>query len=94
MSRTRYVIEGTWSGYTSRQSRIVHREVTTWENKARKIEAGCPGIRFTDGTWLYLTVRIARPREVVKPIHGYGSLIESCVRHGVWSVDELMKVRG
>lgn len=92
MSRARYVIEGTWSGYHSGQQRVVHREVT---RDAARVEwartAG--GIVYTDGTWLYIDVREARPRERVVEISGYGSLISDCVAAGVNSVSALMAVR-
>ncbi len=88
MSKQRYVIEGTWSGYTSSQSRTVHREVTDWPKLAEWVgKAG--GISYTDGTMLWLSVREARPRERVKQILGYRSLIRDCYYAGVSSVAAL-----
>jgi hypothetical protein len=81
----RYVLEGTWSGYTSAQSRIVHRTIVRKPDPYASLSA----IRYTDGTALFLSVRPARPREKVQEIHGYDSLIAKCLRHGVDSVAAL-----
>lgn len=84
----RHVIEGVWSGYTSSQSHVVHREVSTsralieW---ARETYA----ISFTDGTSLNLSVRPCKPRERVIEKHGYTSLIRDCHYYNVTSVAEL-----
>jgi len=75
----RYVIEGEWSGYTSSQSRICHRVVTQHPNDYKKIQA----IQYTDGTCLYLTVRPCLPRERIKEIHGYDSLIKKFIDKGL-----------
>lgn len=86
----RFIIEGEWSGYTSGQRRVVHRQVypasrkllRAWVEKTR-------GIQYTDGTMLYLSVRDAKPRERVKEIRGYTELIEDCWSRDVTSVAEL-----
>jgi len=91
VSRQRYVIEGTWSGYTSRQQRTVHCEVTTDEKLVRKIEK-IHGIRYTDGTMLYLSVRPCVYMERVTERKSYTGLIRDCARHNVWSVGELQKI--
>ena len=86
----RFIIEGTWSGYTSAQSRVVHR--TVHHAAFKRLRAWCEathGIRYTDGTMLYLSVRDAKPRERVKEERGYASLIEECAHFGVDSVDAL-----
>ena len=91
---TRYIIEGTWSGYTSTQTRVVHRTVhpvsakrlRAWAEKAK-------AIHYTDGTALFLTVRDCKPRERVKQINGYGSLINDCAHYDVVSVDALDAVK-
>jgi hypothetical protein len=80
--RQRFVLEGEWTGYHSGQARIVHRTVETHDRFPRSI-------LYTDGTCLLLTVRPAQPREKVKEIHGYDSLISDCVRKGVASVAAL-----
>ncbi len=94
MSKQRFVIEGEWSGYRSSQQKVVHREVTTDAALVKKIE-GAYAISYTDGTCLVLSVRPCTPREVVKnQKNSYGKLIRDCARYDVWSVDELVKVRG
>jgi len=92
--RSRWVIEGEWSGYRSGQQRIVHREVTSdparaeWVNKTH-------GIRYSDGTMLYMSCRLMEKGERLKAglINSYGSLISDCVRHNVDSVDALCEKR-
>ena len=85
MTRPRFVLEGEWTGYSSSQRRVVHRTVT--RNPARYEHLHY--ITYTDGTGLVLRLRQCFAREVVKEIHGYDSLIESCLRHGVTRVDQL-----
>ena len=90
----RYVLEGTWSGYTSSQERAVHREVVPGSRKTFLAWIrDAFGIRYTDGTMLYLTVRECKPRERVQPINGYKSLIEDCFFYGVTGVAELTEAR-
>ena len=89
MSR-QFVIEGEWSGYNSSQARVVHR--TVHKAAFKKLRAWAEkthGIRYTDGTMLYITVRDTKPRERVVEIHGYDSLIADCAHHDVASVDAL-----
>lgn len=85
----RFVIEGTWSGYTS-QSRVVHR--TVHDGAFKRLRAWAEktyAIRYTDGTCLFLRVRDCEPRERVEEIRGYSRLINDCAYHGVDSVDAL-----
>ena len=77
----RYILEGEWSGYTSAQRHVVHREVITSEKRAERLRQ-MHGIRYTDGTMLTLWLREARPREVVREINGYSSLIREAERAG------------
>jgi hypothetical protein len=87
MAKKRFVLEGEWSGYHSGQQRVVHREVTTSEARLK-----ITGIRYTDGTCLYLTARPCKPRERVKPMLSYKSLLDDCVFHkleGFVSVDQV-----
>lgn len=89
---TRFVIEGEWSGYTSAQQRVVHRKV--YPSNRKKLRAWAEkthGIRYTDGTMLYLHVRDAKPRERVQEINGYTRLIEDCFYLDVDSVAECAK---
>src|ERR1039457_5955442 len=88
----RHVIEGEWSGYTSNQQHVVHREVTksraliewVWQTYA---------ITYTDGTSLFLTVRPCKLREKVKEVLGYSSLIRDCHYYNVTNVDALQVAR-
>ncbi len=80
-----YTIEGKWTGYTSAQRRVVHREHTRSKKRADQIrELGSIG--YTDGTRLLLHVIDGKSG---KPINGYSSLINDCLRHGVNSVAAL-----
>lgn len=73
----RYVLEGTWTGYTSSQQRVVHREVITDRKRVQRLHS-LHAIRYTDGTCLLLKLREAKPREQIETINGYGSLIREC----------------
>lgn len=87
---TRFIIEGEWSGYRSSQQRVVHRTVhKKSEKKLRAWAEKTYGIRYTDGTVLYLRVRDCKPREKVQQIHGYDSLIKDCVHFDVDNVQAL-----
>ena len=89
----RWILEGRWSGYTSSQSRIAHREVISGLPKLRAAIEAAHGIRYTDGTMLILSVRDAKPRERVQAINGYNSLIRDCAHYGVWSVAKLQAAK-
>lgn len=80
MTARRFVVEGEWSGYTSGQRRIVHREVLS--HSREKYEA-ISSIVYTDGTCLVLRVRDAKPREKVEQIRGYTSLIRDVITSGL-----------
>lgn len=74
---TRFVLEGTWSGYKSSQSRVVHRTVHSlpaWK-KLRAWAESTHCLPFSDGTVLYLSVREALPREKVEVVNGYTTKI-------------------
>lgn len=87
----RFVLEGEWHGYSSRQDRIVHREVIG-KGMAMRLE-GYHRIVYTDGTTLGLRVRECKPREKVVTIAAYNSLIRDCLHYDVWSVAELVELR-
>lgn len=90
MKPKRFVIEGEWSGYRSSQQRVVHRQAYPGgRKKFREWAEKVGGIRYTDGTMLYLIVRDCKPRERVKEIRGYTSLIEDCFYYEVASVSAL-----
>lgn len=76
----RYVLEGEWTGYTSAQRRVVHREIVIGPRveRLRKLHA----IQFTDGTSLILHLREAYSREQVRRIDAYSELIRDAERHG------------
>jgi hypothetical protein len=76
----RYILEGTWTGYVSRQSRVCHREVLT--GKRAESLRGLHKIVFTDGTSLLISIREASPREKIVPNNQYGELIRDAERHG------------
>jgi hypothetical protein len=87
---TRYIIEGTWSGYRSSQERICHRTVHKASEKGLRAWAEkAYSITYSDGTCLILTVRDCKPRERVQQIHGYDRLIKDCYYYNVDSVNAL-----
>ena len=78
----RYIIEGTWRGYSSSQDHVCHREVYKSNRKVspfietlRKLYS----IPFSDGTALIVSVREAKPREKVQEKHGYTKFIRDAV---------------
>jgi hypothetical protein len=77
---TRFILEGTWTGYVSRQSRVVHREVLT-AKRAVNLK-GLHKIVYTDGTALLLSLRAAQPREKIVVINSYGEMIRDAERYG------------
>lgn len=76
----RFVIEATWSGYRSGQEHVCHREVLT-RNRERyeAIHAIC----FTDGTYMSISVRDAKPRERVVEKLGYSKVIHGAAGKGL-----------
>lgn len=91
---TRYLIEGTWGGYTSSQSHICHKEVITDKKLAKWCQENY-AIVFTDGTSLTLSCRELNKGERVKDQKiGYKSLIRDCAYYNVNSVDALMRQKG
>jgi hypothetical protein len=70
---SRYILEGTWSGYRSSQSRVCHRTIIK-PYQAKRYEK-ITGVRFGDGTSMTITVRPAKVREQVKEIHGYNDIL-------------------
>ena len=75
-----YEITGTWSGYTSAQSKVCHREYTTNEERAEWCRSQF-AIHYSDGTSLYLEVKdITDKSQIQQGVDGYTSLIYDCVR--------------
>lgn len=90
MSARRFIIEGEWLGYRSSQDRIVHRQVYPgYRKQLRAWAEKTYAITYTDGTRLRLSVRDCEPREKVKEIKGYTSLIEACAQHDKTRVEDL-----
>lgn len=87
----RIVLEGTWTGYVSRQSRIVHREIIN--NKRAERLRKLHKIVYTDGTALLINVRETELREKIVPIHSYNDLIRDAENNGgnVVLVTDLLK---
>ncbi|WP_029581986.1 hypothetical protein [Bradyrhizobium sp. URHD0069] len=77
---TRFILEGEWSGYTSSQQRVVHREIIN--NKRAERLRQLHKIVYTDGTSLMIRVREAEYREKIKLINSYGELIRDAEKHG------------
>ena len=80
-----YTIEGVWSGYTSAQSRVVHREHTRSKKRALALQ-DLGRIRFDDGTALVFRLLSGKSGSA---INGYGDLIKDCLAKKVDSVAAL-----
>ena len=83
----KFVLEGTWRGYSSTMDRVIHREIcgerkAEWANQTFSI-------LFTDGTTLELHARPKKPREKVQELPSYDALIHKCYMRGVSSVAAL-----
>ena len=72
--RQRFVVEAEWSGYHSNQRRVCHRTV---ETLFRVGYESIGTLMFSDGTYLTVTVRDAKPREKVQQIHSYDELLHA-----------------
>ena len=75
MMRSRYVLEGIWSGYHAAQKQPCHRTVTRTPNLYKDIHS----IIFTDNTYMTISLRECKPRERVTEIHGYDSLFNKII---------------
>lgn len=94
MARTRFIIEGVWSGYTGSLGHVVHRTVHPASCKSLRAWAEeVQAIHYTDGTALFLSVRDCKPYERVEQIHGYDSLIRDCHFYNVTGVEALGRVK-
>lgn len=88
-----FCIEGTWSGYSSGQSRVCHRIYSMNEDEAKAINE-IRSIRFTDGTFLGLSATLIHCKEDVhEEIHGYDELIREVLKTGKRSVEEIQDGR-
>ena len=75
MKATRYILEGTWSGYNAVQRRVVHRQIIR-----KPVSLSC--IEYRDGTTLDIRVRPAKKGERIKEIYGYLGLIQNALAIG------------
>lgn len=80
-----YTIEGEWSGYTSAQRHVVHREHTRSKKRVEAVRK-LGRIHYEDCTRLDLTVI---PGKHGKPIDGYTALIDKCLALGISNVSDL-----
>lgn len=88
-----FAIEGTWSGYTSSQRRVCHLCYTTDVVFADAVK-DLGSIRFSDNTYLYLSVKQVTDKSELRPENDeYDSLIRKCVDQGVSSVAGLKEER-
>lgn len=88
-AKKRFEITGEWSGYTSSQRKIVHREYTTDKDFAKKVE-DLGSICYTDGTYLDLKVRqLAYKERKQEEKKTYSDLIRKCVSQNTNRVAEL-----
>ena len=74
MSRKRFIVECTWSGYRASQAHIVHRTVIA-DYVAKRL-GKVHTIGFTDGTTMSVSVRPCNLREKVQEIKGYVWLLD------------------
>jgi hypothetical protein len=81
----RFVIEGEWTGYTSRQARVVHVSVTSNVELAAWVKEN-RAIAYSDGTSLLLSVRECKSGERVKENPSYRELIDECFQYKCRSV--------
>ncbi len=77
----RYVVECIWRGYRG-QLVPCHRVVIRYRREIEALQK-IRSVGFTDNTAMSVTVRPTKPREKVKEIHGYSSLLADCVRLGL-----------
>lgn len=87
-----WLIEGIWSGYNDRQTKVVHRRITMSKDEADAI-VSLGYIVYTDGTALNLTVTRCKAYDKIEVKDGYTSLISQCVREGVNRVSDLSDVK-
>lgn len=77
-SRSRYVVECVWGGPS--RSWTCHRRV---HPKARALRyAQITSVQFDDGTSMSVSVRPAKPREKVREINGYTTLLNRFIDAG------------
>jgi hypothetical protein len=88
--KPKYLLIGNWSGYKASQSRDCHIEKIKYPEKYENLKY----IRFTDGTYLNLSIRELKPRERIKENKQYYELIRLCLKYKVCSVTELQKAQG
>lgn len=77
---TQFIVEGEWTGYTSAQRRIVHREVVD-AKRADRLK-NLKAIVYTDGTTLLINVYPKLHRGKIDTVNSYGSLIKDAEATG------------
>lgn len=77
----RYLLEGEWTGYTSSQRRVVHREIIRDKRRVERLR-DLRVIVYTDGTSLLLSLREMRRGEKANEIHGYRALVREAEMRG------------
>lgn len=87
----RFLVEATWSGYRSSQSRVCHREIIH-KRMAERLKK-VVGFRFSDGTNMTLEVRQCKPREKVAAILGYSRVIHNASYKQLEGFLDIMDVR-
>jgi len=91
MAKKRWIIEGTWTGYTAGQRRVIHRAVTTDPDRYKVTY-----VEFSDNTGLAITKRECRLRERVKEMHTYDRVLNKCIAmelSGIVTIDRLRQTR-
>jgi hypothetical protein len=86
-----YILEATWSGYRTGQSKVCHRERIT-EKQAERYNQ-IVGILFTDGTHLSVSVRQAAPREKILEILSYSKILHTAAAKGLEGFLDVTEIR-
>jgi len=76
-SQKRFVLEGTWGGYSSNQVHVCYRRVI--HGNMVKRYSRVTSVIFSDGTNLYLNIRPRVPREKVVQLRSYDNLVDDAV---------------
>ena len=76
----RFVLEGEWTGYSSSQQSVKHREVID-QKRADRLK-NLHAIVYTDGTSLLISLRPALRNEKIRELNQYGALIRQAEATG------------
>lgn len=86
----KYLVEGYWSY----NNRLYHTHIESRADRA-EILYQMGSIMFTDGTCLYFKIRPLQYKESIKVLEhkdNYLSLINKCLDHNIWNVEELNNI--